>query len=135
MESIKFEKSCGIIVFKDEKVLMVHQINDIWGFPKGHVEENETEEETALREVYEETGIRARIIPSFREVNTYSPRENVMKDVIFFVGTCLDTNINMQLTEIDKCEFVPIKDVTEKLSHKELIDIYNKSLDFIKNVL
>lgn len=135
MELVEFEKSCGIIVFKDKKVLMVHQINDIWGFPKGHVEANETEEETALREVFEETGIVAKIIPSFREVNTYSPRENVMKDVIFFVGTCTDTSINMQLTEIDKCEFVPINEVTDKLLHKELIEIYNKALDFMKNML
>ena len=43
------EKSCGCIITKDNKVLLIKQTKGHWGFPKGHVEKNETEIETAIR--------------------------------------------------------------------------------------
>ena len=47
MEERKKEKSCGIIVFDDKnRVLMVKHKEGHYGFPKGHVEPNETENET-----------------------------------------------------------------------------------------
>jgi ADP-ribose pyrophosphatase YjhB (NUDIX family) len=51
------EKSCGCIIIENRKVLLIKQTSGIWGFPKGHVEHDETEEETAKREVKEETNI------------------------------------------------------------------------------
>ena len=51
------EKSCGCIIFNHHKILLVKQTTGDWGFPKGHIEANETEEETAIREVKEETGL------------------------------------------------------------------------------
>lgn len=64
---MKHEKSCGIVVFKDNKVLLVHHNLGHYGIPKGHVEFGETDEETALREFFEETGISASIIDGFKE--------------------------------------------------------------------
>ena len=52
-------KKCGIILFneKEQKYFLVYgRKSNKWGFPKGHMEEGETEKETALREFYEETG-------------------------------------------------------------------------------
>lgn len=52
-------KKCGIILFneKEQKYFLVYgRKSNKWGFPKGHMEVGETEEETALREFYEETG-------------------------------------------------------------------------------
>ena len=46
---MKKEKSCGIVVFDHDKVLVVRMLDGHYGFPKGHVEENETEEETAIK--------------------------------------------------------------------------------------
>lgn len=51
------EKSCGCIIIGDEKVLLVKQTKGHWGFLKGHVEADETEVETAIREVKEETNV------------------------------------------------------------------------------
>ena len=51
------EKSCGCIITKDNKVLLIKQTKGHWGFPKRHVEKNETEIETAIREVKEETNL------------------------------------------------------------------------------
>ena len=86
---MKKEKSCGAVVIKKEndgiKFLIIRQHDDCWHFPKGHVEEGETEEETAIREIKEETNIDVEIDNGFRKVITYSPKAGVMKDVVVFI--------------------------------------------------
>ena len=67
------EKSCGAVVFTRTdagiRYVIIQSLEGYYGFPKGHCEKGESEEETALREVYEETGLRVRIIPGFRYVD------------------------------------------------------------------
>ena len=86
------EKSCGAIVYKKEndefKFLLVHQNNGNYSFPKGHMEENETELETALREIKEETNLDVEIDTDFRHQVTYLVESrNVMKDTVYFLAT------------------------------------------------
>ena len=54
----------GVIIIKNDKVLLGQRINshghDTWSFPGGHLEFNETPEECAKREVFEETGLQIR---------------------------------------------------------------------------
>ena len=55
------QKKCGIILFNEATqmyFLVYGRQSKKWGFPKGHMEINETEQMTALREFYEETGYR-----------------------------------------------------------------------------
>lgn len=116
------EKSCGMIVFKREddlKVLLVHHNKGHWGLPKGHVEENETEEETAIREVFEETGINAKIIDNFREIITYKPKENSVKDVVFFIGEAETDNIKPQLEEVSETDFIEVNEALKLISHED----------------
>ena len=75
------EKSCGAIVYRkyhgNTEILLIKHINSgHWSFPKGHVEEGETEEETAKREIMEETGIDVNLDTTFREIVTYSPKKD-----------------------------------------------------------
>ena len=56
------EKSCGCIIIENQKVLLIQQLEGFWGFPKGHIEENETDIQTAIREVKEETNLDVKII-------------------------------------------------------------------------
>ena len=44
--------------------VIVQSLEGYYGFPKGHMENNETEEQTAVREIYEETGLKVEIIPA-----------------------------------------------------------------------
>lgn len=117
------EKSCGLIVLKEEegvlKVLLVHHNVGHWGLPKGHVEENETEVETAIRETMEETGIKATVTSDFREVITYKPKENVIKDVVFFIATPEDNKITPQLTEVSEAKFIEINEALNLISHED----------------
>ncbi len=122
------EKSCGIVVIDDNKVLLVHHLIGHFGFPKGHVEENETEEETAIREVKEETNCDAKIIPGFREVITYSPKENVMKDVVFFIGTPETKDIKPQEVEVSEVGFYDINEALNIITYKEEKSILEKAI-------
>jgi len=60
------EFSAGGLISKDKKLLMILMKtingNTVWTFPKGHIEENENPQTAALREVYEETGVRCEIV-------------------------------------------------------------------------
>ena len=60
------EKSCGCIILKNDKVLLIGARDDdgnlYWSFPKGHQEEGETDIETALRETREEVGLDVEVI-------------------------------------------------------------------------
>lgn len=84
------EKSCGAVIWRgtaeDHQYLLAQHGASHWSFPKGHVEGNETEVQTARREILEETGLEAAIDPQFRQVVTYYPKPGVIKDVIFFIA-------------------------------------------------
>ena len=68
---MNYEYSCGAVVFTriggEPHYVLVRakdQPMGCHGFPKGHMEAGETEEQTALREIYEEVGLRVRLLPA-----------------------------------------------------------------------
>jgi 8-oxo-dGTP pyrophosphatase MutT (NUDIX family) len=91
------EKSCGAIVYRrgasDILYLLLHYEAGHWDFVKGNVEVNETEKETVIRELHEETGIiDAHFVTEFREKIEYYYRrqgKTVHKEVIFYL---METN-------------------------------------------
>ena len=111
-----YEKSCGaIIVYKDKnsdnsyKVLLVRNNNGRnYSFPKGHVEKGETEEQTAIREIKEETGLDVEIVDSFREVSDYCPFGNIKKRVVFFMAQAFTDKVVIQKEEIDSYKWVDL---------------------------
>lgn len=129
---MKKEKSCGIVVFNEDKVLLVFHNLGHYGIPKGHVEKGETEEETAVREVKEETNCDAKIIPGFREVITYSPKPNVMKDVVFFVGEALTTDLKPQEEETSDVFFINKSKSLKTITHKEEREVLEKAIKFME---
>lgn len=135
---MKKEKSCGNIVFKKEneilKVLLIHHNLGHYGMPKGHVELGESEEETALREVFEETGISSYIIDGFREMITYSPKENVIKDVIYFVGETNDFETTPQISEVSEAFFTETSKAVELVTHEEEKKVLEKAIEFYKGL-
>ena len=61
---------------KDRSLVLViqHSKHKGWDFPKGHLEAGESSEQAALREVMEETGIRAEIIEKLAKQNIFTMR-------------------------------------------------------------
>ena len=127
---MKYEKSCGAVIFDGDKVLVIQQVAGHWGFPKGHVEEGETEVETAVREIKEETNLDVEINEKLRYVESYSPEENVKKYVVFFVAKKIGGEVKVQEEEVIDSEWLLPKDAMERLTYESSKNILRKFLNF-----
>ncbi|MBQ7757192.1 MAG: NUDIX domain-containing protein [Oscillospiraceae bacterium] len=130
------EKSCGALVYRkyhgNTEILLIKHINSgHWSFPKGHVEEGETEIETAMREIKEETGIDVIIDQSFREIVTYSPRRDTHKEVVYFIAKAKNTDYTPQEDEIADIKWVEISRAGSVLAYENDKSIVNKAKNFI----
>ncbi|MCL2507717.1 MAG: NUDIX domain-containing protein [Oscillospiraceae bacterium] len=101
-----YERSCGAVVYRIingqvRYLLIKNKRSAHWGFPKGHMERDETPEQTAAREVFEETGIRIEIIPEFSLKSEYTIQGKVEKSVIIFMARTDDVQTVIQREEID----------------------------------
>ena len=131
---MKYEKSCGAVIFDGDKILVIQQAEGHWGFPKGHVEEGETEVQTAIREIKEETNLDVIINEKFRYVETYSPKEDVKKDVVFFVAKKIGGEIIAQEEEVQNIIWLGYEEALEKLtfeSSKNVLEKVMRDLEII----
>ena len=122
-ENLKKEKSCGCIVIKNNKVLLIKQVTGIWGFPQGHVEKDETEYETALREVKEETNLDVKIISDKRYTMNYLTERGSYKQVVLFVANEIRGKIKRQEAEIDDIKWLNYEDALEIINFQNTKDI------------
>ena len=121
------EKSCGAIVInKNNKILLVHHNAGHWDFPKGHIENGETEEQTAIREVKEETNIDIIINNKYRYTTSYSPKENVMKEVVYFLAQNIDEDKKPQLEEVSEVKWFTLEEAMNTITYENSIEILNK---------
>ncbi len=134
---MQHEKSCGAIVYRKfhgniELLLIKNQNGGHWSFPKGHVEEGETEEQTAVREIMEETGIEVMLDTSFRRVITYSPKKETTKDVIYFLAKAVTYDYTPQEEEIAQIKWVEINHAASILSYDNDRQLVVQAKDRIK---
>ena len=84
------EKSCGTVTFTradgEIKYLLTKTDYGVYGFAKGHVEEGESERQTAVRETWEETSVTPKIVGGFRKTIQYKLKNGNEKTVVFFLG-------------------------------------------------
>ena len=86
-----FHKSCGVLPYRivdgrKEFLLIFEQFSQCWSIPKGHMEAGETEVETALRELFEETGLTVQLDTSKSAVIEYPISPVGRKQVVFYLG-------------------------------------------------
>lgn len=119
---MKREKSCGVLVLRQQEdelyvVLLRHRFGGHWSFPKGHVEAGESERQTALREVREETWLTGiKLMDGFRESVEYSPKPGVKKQVVYFLGTTEQEKLIRQEEEISEIMWAPLSRAAELVS-------------------
>lgn len=84
------ETCCGAIVTHGagsaRELLLIQSRKGFWTLPKGHAEAGESEQETALREIREETGLTVRLNCAFRRVVSYPVKTETLKHVTFFLA-------------------------------------------------
>lgn len=125
---MKQEKSCGCIVFDGDKILLVKQTQGHWGIPKGHVEQNETEQETAIREVKEETNIDVEIEGEGRYTENYVTDKGVQKEVVYFIAKKVGGNLEAQEAEIKEIEWLNPKEALERVTYDDTRNLLKKAL-------
>ena len=127
--NLKKEKACGCIIIDNGKVLLVEQNSGFWGFPKGHVEDGETEVETAIREVKEETNIDV-LIPNEnqRYVQEYIVKEEIFKQVVLFMAKKISNNEKAQECEIKNIKWFNFKDAIETITYDDTKNLFITAL-------
>ena len=135
-DNFEYENSCGAIVFNEntEKILLVKMHNGNWGFPKGHIEKDETKEETAIREVLEETNVRIKIIPDFEREIKYIPNEKTIKKVTIFMGITQDEEVTIDTFEIEDFKWCTYEEALKLVTYKLQKDVLeNARKVFVKS--
>ena len=130
---MKQEKSCGCIVLnQNNEVLLIHSNKGHWGFPKGHVEEGETEIQTAIREVKEETNIDVEVIERYRYTQSYSPEEGIIKEVVLFLGKNMGDNQKPQIEEVSEVKWFEFNEAIKKITYDNSREILLKLKEDLK---
>ncbi len=121
---MKYEKSCGAVIINENKILMIKQKSGFFGFPKGHMEEFESEKETAIREVKEETNLDIEIESSLRFPISYLQKDNMTKEVVYFIAEAINNEVKLQESELTDFEWVNIDEVENKLTFENMKELW-----------
>jgi len=153
------EFSAGAVIFRKENgrklYLLLHYESKHWDFVKGHIELDENEEQTVVRETYEETGIsELGFIPGFREKIEYffrqegtavsakkadtaplapmgSKRETIHKQVIFLLAETNTKDVTLSFEHIG-FEWLPYEEALGRLTFENAKDILKKANAFLE---
>ncbi|MBQ4627203.1 MAG: NUDIX domain-containing protein, partial [Clostridia bacterium] len=130
------ERSCGAVVYRiinDEVryLLIKNRRSTHWGFPKGHIEKGETNEQTAMREVLEETGIHIQILPQFASKSEYTIQGRVEKSVTIFLAKTKDTQTTIQREEIEDYVWLSYEKAMDTLRFINDRNILRSAHDFL----
>lgn len=113
------QKSCGAVIYrqineKTEYLCLLQKRSGLYSVPKGHSEAFETEQQTAIREIYEEIGIQAEFKPGFRIETQYEIPNNKQKTVILFLAE-YNGKIKIDGSEITEYQWVEHKKAKQML--------------------
>ena len=134
---MKWEKSCGGVVFTREnntiRYLIIRHLGGHCGFPKGHIEPGESEPETAIREIREETGLAVSLVEGFRAADSY-PLPNTpgaWKEIVYFLAEFSDQTIHTQPEEISEAYLVSYEEALRLLPFPDSKRILTEAHHFL----
>ena len=132
-----YEKSCGAVVYtqKNNQILylLIKNRSKNIGFPKGHVENGETEQKTALREIKEETGLTVELDKKFKEFYGYTVNFFMKKQVVYFLAKFNSNIITIPEEEILSYHLVPFKEALHLLNYENERKILRNANNYLKN--
>jgi bis(5'-nucleosidyl)-tetraphosphatase len=138
------ERSAGAIIFRKEKdkffFLLLHypsssrRSRNYWDLPKGHIEGKEKIEETARREVEEETGLKdLKFVPGFSSWMKYFFRfegKTVFKIVTYLLAETKTEEIKISPEHIGY-QWLPYREALNQLTFKNAKEILKKANEFL----
>lgn len=133
------EKSCGAVVFKRQKdgsvkYLLLHYEAGHWDFPKGNQEKKETEEQAAIREIKEETGIEdVEFVDGFKEIIKFfykKGEETIYKEVVFLLAQTQTEEVHISFEHIGYA-WMSYENAYKKLTFNTSKDLLRKANQFI----
>jgi len=128
----------GVVVGRGEHGLEVvicgRNSDGVWGLPKGTPNPGETMEETALREVSEETGLEVRITDKLGVVEYWFAREGVRyhKWVHHFLMEATGGDTSLHDSEYDRVEWRPVEDALKTLTFRNERDMVIKAREMME---
>lgn len=137
---MKYVKVCGAVVFtkKDNKIsyVVVKSKEGVWGFPKGHNEPNESEEQTAIREIKEETNLDVKIIKGFRVTCEYKvpDEKDTIKNLVLFLAEYKNQSITFQKEELQDAKLMNFNEAINSFKYENLKKFLKKADEFIKKL-
>ena len=132
---MKHEKSCGAVVYRMEEgqlfFLVEHMKMGHISIPKGHVEGSETEEETARREIKEETNLDVRMDTAFRHEISYSPASGILKQVVFFAAEAVSREMKNQECEVSGLEWLPYDEAVRAVTYDTDKEVLSHAAEYL----
>ena len=131
---MKTEKSVMGIVFCDDKVLVLQNDEEEWVFPKGHQEENETDVETACREVLEESGVAvaAQFLRGYvgKFDFVFHSKDTDIQKIIYVYAFALSAEQPIQITEKNflSGRWMEIGEARTKLAHEDAKAVLERAI-------
>jgi 8-oxo-dGTP pyrophosphatase MutT (NUDIX family) len=132
------EISAGMILFRrtpEPHYLLLHYESGHWDFPKGHIESGEDPEETAKRELQEETGIsEMRLVDGYKQTLRYFFRQKgigIFKVVIFFLGETTQSEVTLSAEHVG-FDWLPYDAALARLTFKNSRDILIKAYEHLR---
>ena len=103
----------------------------LWSLPKGHIEEGETPEQAAIREVAEETGITSSITKSLGVIDFWfmAGGKRIHKTVHHFMFTEVGGTLLAQESEVDEVSWFPLAEIVDRLAYPDEKKLIAKSAE------
>ncbi|ETY75021.1 bis(5'-nucleosyl)-tetraphosphatase [Lactiplantibacillus fabifermentans] len=135
------EVASGAVVYQQRDghpayLLLQSATSDFWGFPKGHLEGNETLPETAVREIHEETQIDATLDTNFKAYTEYDLPNGNLKQVTLFVSEVpTGVAVTRQVEEISAIGWFDYATARKRLTYDNLKELLDQANDYIEKKL
>jgi 8-oxo-dGTP pyrophosphatase MutT (NUDIX family) len=131
--------SAGGIVYRmtesgPEFAICGRDSDGVWGLPKGTPDPGESLEQTAVREVMEETGLEVRVVEKISVIEYWFSREGTRfhKWVHYYLMEAIGGDMSAHDVEYDKVEWFPAEVALKKLTFKNEVDVAQKALALLE---
>jgi bis(5'-nucleosidyl)-tetraphosphatase len=135
------EHSVGVIPVKKSpqgwQVFLIHQIHgNFWGFPKGHVEPEETPIDTAKRELFEETGYQiSKLLKEnpWTEFYTFTKQSKMVRKKVEYFLVEVTGDFSLQVEEIHDGKWFTFDEAMQKVTYPSAKNILNKTVTYLSS--